>query len=86
MADYSATIIYTIRCKNPTITDLYVGHTTDFVKRRYAHRQLSLTQGNKLYEMIRNNGGWEKTLLIIKLIFREVFSIIGALGQSAFNH
>ncbi len=59
MADYSATIIYTIRCKNPTITDLYVGHTTDFVKRRYAHRQASLTYGNKLYEMIRNNGGWE---------------------------
>ena len=59
MADYSATIIYTIRCKNPSITDLYVGHTTDFVKRRSAHRQASLTYGNKLYEMIRNNGGWE---------------------------
>jgi predicted GIY-YIG superfamily endonuclease len=59
MADYSATIIYTIRCKNPSITELYVGHTTDFVKRRYAHRQASLTYGNKLYEMIRNNGGWE---------------------------
>jgi hypothetical protein len=30
-ADYSCTLIYKITCKDHTVTDLYVGHTTDFV-------------------------------------------------------
>ena len=29
--DYSNTIIYKIYCKNETITDIYVGHTTNFL-------------------------------------------------------
>ena len=38
--DYSTTIIYKITCKNPAITDVvYVGHTTNFVQRKHAHKQ-----------------------------------------------
>ena len=62
--DYSNTIIYKITCIEPTITDVYVGHTTNFVQRKYAHKQSCTNQNTanykcKLYEVIRNNGGWE---------------------------
>jgi hypothetical protein len=61
--DYSNTIIYKITCKNPGISDLYVGHTTNFVQRKHAHKQscINVKSSNykcKLYEVIRNNGGW----------------------------
>ena len=56
--DYSATLIYKITCKDPTITDLYVGHTTNFVQRREQHKQCSVNTSSKLYNVIRNNGGW----------------------------
>ena len=61
--DYSNTIIYKITCKNKDITDVYVGHTTNFVQRRYAHKQgcinnKSANHNCKLYEVIRANGGW----------------------------
>ena len=58
--DYSNTIIYKIYCKDHNITDTYVGHTTNFVQRKYAHKQQSDNINNmcKLYVFIRNNGGW----------------------------
>ncbi len=61
--DYSNTIIYKITCKDETVSDIYVGYTTNFVQRKYAHK-ISCTNGTtnisncKLYQMIRNNGGW----------------------------
>ena len=62
--DYSNTIIYKITCKNPTITDVYVGHTTNFVQRKHAHKQncknnKSANHKCKLYAVICANGGWE---------------------------
>jgi hypothetical protein len=36
--DYSRTIIYKICCKDPTIEEIYVGHTTNFTKRKYQHK------------------------------------------------
>jgi hypothetical protein len=61
--DYSNTIIYKITCKDPAVKDVYVGHTTDFVKRKYAHKQGCINTNRpyskcKLYETIRNHGGW----------------------------
>jgi hypothetical protein len=58
--DYSQTIIYKIYCKDTTITDVYIGHTTNFVKRKYQHK-ICCNGNNKLkiYETIRSNGGWE---------------------------
>jgi hypothetical protein len=61
--DYSNTIIYKITCKNPEITDVYVGHTTNFVQRKHAHKQncineKALNYKCKLYNVIRTNGGW----------------------------
>jgi hypothetical protein len=62
--DYSNTIIYKITCKDIAIKDVYVGHTTNFVQRKHAHKQScintkSLNYKCKLYEVIRKNGGWE---------------------------
>ena len=42
---------------------MYVGHTTNFVQRRYAHKQgcinnKSANHNCKLYDVIRANGGW----------------------------
>ena len=36
--DYSKTHFYKIVCKDTSITDCYVGHTTDFTKRQWQHK------------------------------------------------
>jgi hypothetical protein len=56
--DYSNTIIYKITCKDVSVTDVYVGHTTNFVQRKHAHKQGCINNNCKLYEVIRANGGW----------------------------
>jgi len=61
--DYSNTIIYKITCKDSKVTDVYVGHTTNFVQRKYIHKQscTNIASPNydcKLYKVIRSNGGW----------------------------
>ena len=62
--DYSNTIFYKIFCKDPTIKDLYVGLTTNFVQRKHAHKQScknekALNHNCKLYYAIRKAGGWD---------------------------
>jgi hypothetical protein len=62
--DYSNTIIYKITCNDESIIDLYVGHTTNFVQRKHAHKisctnMKSPNYNCRLYNVIRNNGGWD---------------------------
>jgi len=57
--DYSNTIIYKITCKDTNVSDVYVGHTTNFIQRKHAHKQGCINDKCKLYEAIRNNGGWD---------------------------
>ena len=59
--DYSNTVIYKIYCKDKSISDTYVGHTTSFIKRKYQHKLCCNNLNNKLkiYHCIRENGGWE---------------------------
>jgi hypothetical protein len=72
--DYSNTIIYKITCKDPSIKDVYVGHTTNFVQRKHAHKQGCTNEKSpnyecKLYKVIRENGGWYNWRMeIIKFI------------------
>ena len=59
--DYSNTIIYKISCKNKNITDFYIGHTTNFTKRKCLHKQSCNNINNnklKIYDIIRKNGYW----------------------------
>ena len=56
--DYSHTIIYKITCKDENVKDVYVGHTTNFVQRKIAHKISSVSNQCKVYKVIRENGGW----------------------------
>jgi predicted GIY-YIG superfamily endonuclease len=67
--DYSKTVIYKIVCKDLEIKDEYVGHTTDFDKRKSQHKTSSMstkkyTGSARVYEFIRKNGGWENWTMI----------------------
>ena len=68
--DYSKTIIYKIVCNDVNVKDLYVGHTTNFVQRKYNHKSNYNNINSKLYNLyvykfIRNNGGWDNFSMII---------------------
>ena len=64
--DYSNTIIYKIYCNDDTITDIYVGHTTHFIQRKYQHKLLCNESKNvlKIYKTIRENGGWDNWSMV----------------------
>ena len=58
--NYQNTIIYKIQHIDKDDL-LYVGHTTDFTKRKSSHKRTCNNPNRnyalKVYEMIRNNGG-----------------------------
>jgi hypothetical protein len=61
--NYSKTIIYKLVCNDPTITDIYVGHTTDFIRRKQHHKTRCNNENIRgsnsyVYKFIRENGGW----------------------------
>tara|TARA_B110001452_G_scaffold59630_1_gene46430 strand:+ start:419 stop:991 length:573 start_codon:yes stop_codon:yes gene_type:complete len=62
--DYKNSVIYRIYCKNPDITECYIGSTKCFEDRFYTHKSACNTKHNKrhnlyLYQFIRDNGGWD---------------------------
>jgi hypothetical protein len=62
--NYENTVIYKIVCNDLTITDLYVGNTTNFTKRKGQHKNSCINEKSKsynlkIYKIIRENGGWE---------------------------
>ena len=68
--DYSNTIIYKITCKDTGVKELYVGHTTNFVQRKHAHKQSCMNPKStnhtcKLYSIIREHGGWKNWIMEI---------------------
>lgn len=57
-------IIYKIVCKDPSIADCYVGRTASYVARVNQHRTCCTNQNSnnykyRLYQKIRENGGWD---------------------------
>ena len=70
--DYSKSIIYKLCCKNPLITDIYIGSTTNFRNRKYNHKtscnnnsQKNKKYNSNLYKFIRDNGGFENFDMIM---------------------
>ena len=64
--DYANTIIYKIVCNDLIVTECYVGHTTDFIRRKHEHKR-KCRVGNsdyKIYVKIRENGGWDNYSMI----------------------
>jgi hypothetical protein len=69
LRNYNNTLIYKLVCNDLTVTDVYVGHTTDFVVRKYRHKSFcnninSKSYNFKVYKMIRENGGWENWTMV----------------------
>ena len=66
--DYSNCCIYKIQCINDESL-VYVGHTTNFTKRKCEHKnncknELSSKHNYKLYQMIRDNEGWDSFRMV----------------------
>ena len=66
--DYSKCCIYKIEHVDDD-TLVYVGHTTNFEKRKIKHKSSCKNDNDKhynlkVYQMIRQNGGWEKFLML----------------------
>lgn len=67
--NYSSTIIYKIVCKDLNVKDIYVGHTTNFIRRKANHKYdcnnpNSKPYNFKIYLTIRENGGWSNWEMI----------------------
>jgi hypothetical protein len=66
--DYSKCCIYKIEhIENESL--VYVGHTTNFNKRKGQHKSICMNENGKafnfkLYQMIRENGGWDRFKMI----------------------
>jgi GIY-YIG catalytic domain len=61
--DYSKTIMYKIVCNDLNIENIYVGSTTNFIKRKQSHKNNCNNENSKkynfkIYQTIRSNGGW----------------------------
>ena len=66
--DYQTTVIYKIQHIEKDDL-LYVGHTTNFTKRKAGHKCACINPSNghyntKVYSMIRDNGGWDMFKMI----------------------
>lgn len=67
--DYSQTIIYKLCCKDTTIPDIYIGHTTNFNQRKHNHKTNCCNENSKnhnlnVYKFIRIYGGWNNWSMI----------------------
>ena len=67
--DYLKTIMYKFVCNDLHILDTYVGHTTDFTKRKASHKSRCENENDKkhnlkIYKIIRENGGWNNWSMI----------------------
>ncbi len=68
-SDYSKTKMYKIVHKDDyDNTNIYIGHTTNWVKRKSCHkarcRDCNCETKEKMYNYINNHGGWEEWKMI----------------------
>jgi hypothetical protein len=67
--DFSKTVIYHFVCQDTNFKCSYVGSTTNFVKRKAHHKSACKIETDKnhnlkLYQTIRDNGGWTNWKMI----------------------
>lgn len=69
LKDYINTVIYCVKHEEDYYNEnCYVGSTTNYVKRKAQHKSdcnntNSVRYNTKIYNYIRNNGGWEKWVM-----------------------
>ena len=61
--------IYKLCCKDITITDIYVGSTCNFTKRKWSHKNSCKNENSKsysfyVYQFIRDHGDWDNWEMI----------------------
>ena len=93
--DYSKTIMYKFVCNDLNVNDCYVGHTINMTKRKYQHKfrchnEKDKSYNYKIYQIIRENGGWENWSMLLVEKFpckdnheacrreREIYEELGA--------
>lgn len=69
MVCYENSIVYKLCCNDLNITEIYVGSTCNFLRRKQAHRgncnnENSKEYNKKVYKFIRENGGFENWSMI----------------------
>lgn len=70
MPDYSKCYIYKLCCKDPNITDIYVGSTCNYIRRKHVHKNNTNNVKSKdyylsLYKFVRKNYGFDNWSLIV---------------------
>lgn len=70
MPNYENGVIYKIYSKDPLITDIYIGSTTNFKQRKGQHKcicnnEKSSKYNTKIYKFIRENGGWDNFEMVV---------------------
>ena len=69
--DYSKTCIYKlVHFDDLNDENIYIGHTTDMVERKYCHKKSCINPNYKeynfkKYQFIRENGGWDNWRMIL---------------------
>jgi hypothetical protein len=66
--NYANIVIYKIVCSNNDVKDCYVGQTSDFIRRKRAHKTIcnnssSSSYDLQVYKTIRENGGWKNWIM-----------------------
>ena len=69
--DYTKQIIFYkfIKKNDTSFINCYVGHTSNWIKRKYSHKERCNTKNNKkyhykVYQIMRENGGWDNFEMI----------------------
>jgi hypothetical protein len=67
--NYEKTLIYKICCKDQSIDYTYIGHTTDFIRRKNGHKSKCNNEKSKqyhfkVYQTIREHGGWSNWCML----------------------
>jgi len=63
--DYQNGLIYKIVSKDKSKKECYVGSTTNFDQRQRCHKTRSKTRNQKVYQYIRDNGGWDRFRMVL---------------------
>ena len=74
--DYSKCVIYKIVCKDLNEPYCYVGHTTNFTRRKNEHKRRHKNENvrdysMKVYQKIRETGGWQNWEMIVIDEFKD---------------
>ena len=68
--NYDRIYFYKLCCKDVAITDMYVGSTSNFTKRKQNHKKCCYQESNKgynrlVYRFIRDHGGWDNWEMVL---------------------